>query len=159
MRRVVLVAVVVVAACKKGTPSLDHADVQANVAAEAAKQVGVKGTATCPNATPAAGSSFTCTVAFQGGGTLPFKVDQVDAAGNLTVAPVGDWLLGDMMERDLTTEMFLIGQPKAKVECGDAIMPVSLPANVQCTVTNGGATKKIAVAVAANRDVTWTPGP
>src|SRR5258706_16280490 len=105
MRRVVLIAVLV--ACGKGKPTLDHADVQGNVAAEAAKQVGVKvGSATCPQAAPAAGSSFTCNVAFQGGGALPFKVDQIDAAGNLAVAPVGEWLLGDKMERDLTTEMF-----------------------------------------------------
>jgi hypothetical protein len=159
MRRCAVLVCVLVG-CGKGKASLDPADVQAKVSAEAGKQVGVQvASATCPEAAPAAGSSFNCNVAFQGGGALTFKVDQVDAAGSLAIAPVGDWLLGDKMERDLVTEMFLIGHTKATVVCGDAVMPITLPAQVQCTVSGAGTTTKIAVAVDAKREVNWVLAP
>ena len=159
MRRYAVVVCALVA-CGKGKSTLDHSDVQTKVAAEAGKLVGVQAaTATCPETAPASGSSFNCNVAFQGGGALTFKVDQVDAAGSLAISPVGDWLLGDKMERDLVTEMFLIGHEKAKVDCGNAVLPVTLPAQVQCTVNGAGTTTKIAVAVDAKREVSWTLAP
>jgi hypothetical protein len=160
MRGCVVLGVVGLVACGRGKATLDQADVQAKVAAEAAKSVGVQvASATCPAASPKAGSSFECSVSFQGGGALTYKVDQVDANGSLAIAPKGDWLLGDRMERDLVTEMFLIGHPTAKVDCGNAVMPVTLPANVQCSVQGATGTTKIAVAVDANRQVNWTLVP
>ena len=158
-RRQALVFVVALAAgCGKKAGTLDRADVEQKVSAEASKVVGVTAAkATCPADTkPAAGNSFTCTVTFQGGGVLTFKVDQTDANGALSVAAVGDWLLGDLMEKDLVTEMFLIGHPGATVECGEAVMPIKLPHEVKCTVKKAGAEiTKVAVAVDASRNVEW----
>src|SRR5262245_36765883 len=96
MRRCVVLGLGLVA-CGGGKAALDPADLQAKVAAEASKRVGVQAaSATCPAASPAAGSSFECNVSFQGGGALPFKVDQIDATGSISIAPKGDWLLGDV---------------------------------------------------------------
>lgn len=158
MKRVVLVCVLV--GCGSKTATLDHADVQTKVGAEAAKLVGVPvANTTCPEAAPKSGASFNCNVTFQGGGALTFKVDQVDAAGSLAITPVGDWLLGDKMEKDLVTELFLVGHPKATVSCGDAVMPTTVPTQVTCTVQNAGPTTKVAVAVNAAREVNWTLTP
>jgi len=144
------------AACRKGA-SLDRADLQAKVGAEAARLTGVKvASTTCPAAvTPAAGATFTCDVAFVGGGALTLTVTQTDAAGSLTVRPVGDWLLGDAMEADLVTELFLLGHHDATVDCGGAVVPVQLPRQVRCTVKDGATTTGVDVAVDAQRGVTW----
>jgi hypothetical protein len=157
MRRTVVLGLVVVAACK-GETNLDRGEVEAQVSAEAAKRVGVPvQDAGCPKAIKAAaGSSFVCNVAFKGGGTLAFKVDQVDAAGALSINTSGDWLLGDKMETDLKTELFLIGHPEAKVDCGDAVLPSTLPTELKCKVQNAGtAATEVAVSVDASRKVHW----
>jgi hypothetical protein len=148
---------VLAAACAKKKPTLDQNDVQAKVTAEATKLVAAPAaSATCPSGiAAAAGTSFTCDVMFTGGGKLAFKVEETDAAGSLSVAPVGDWLLGDKMEIDLVTEMFLIGHKDATVDCGDAVRPISLPGQVTCTVKKGAATASIEVAVDAQRAVDW----
>ncbi|HEY5922025.1 MAG TPA: DUF4333 domain-containing protein [Kofleriaceae bacterium] len=153
-----MLVLVVVAACGKKAATLDRGEVEQKVGAEAAKLVGVKTAGvTCPaDIKPAAGASFTCAVKFQGGGTLTFKVSQTNDTGSLAVAADGDWLLGDTMEKDLVTELFLIGHPEATVECGDAVMPIKLPGQVQCTVKKAGtAVTKVAVAVDASRNVEW----
>ena len=159
MKRSVELGFVVLAACGGGgKATLDHADTQAKVAAEAEKRVGVPvAAATCPSkVTPASGSSFTCNVTFKGGGALTFKVDQVDAAGSLSIAPIGDWLLGDKMEQDLVTEMYLIGHKDAVVDCGTAVMPITLPVQVKCKVKKADATEgSVVVALDAQRNVDW----
>ena len=158
MRLSVLGLLLLVAACKKGETNLELSEVQAKVADEAKKRVGVEvQDAGCPKTIKAAaGSSFVCNVAFKGGGTLAFKVDQVDATGSLSIDTSGDWLLGDTMETDLRTELFLIGHPQAKVECGDAVIPTKLPAEVKCKVQNAGtAATEVAVSVDASRKVHW----
>ncbi len=156
MRRTTL-GLLILVACGGGKKSLDQADVQAKVGAEAADQVGVAAASTtCPGGLKAAaGTSFSCDVTFQGGGKLTFKVDQTDAAGSLSFSPVGDWLLGDKMETDLITEMFLIGNRDAAVDCGGAVVPITLPGSIQCSVTRGSASAKIEVAVDAQRNVDW----
>jgi hypothetical protein len=148
---------VLAVACAKKKATLDQSDVQAKVTAEATKLVGAPAaSATCPSGTAAAaGTSFTCDVTFAGGGKLSFNVAQTDGAGSLSITPVGDWLLGDKMESDLVTEMFLIGHKEATVDCGDAVRPITLPNKVTCNVKQGAATASIEVAVDAQRAVDW----
>jgi hypothetical protein len=158
MRRSVELGIVVLAACGGGATSLDRADVEAKVIAEAAKRTGVPVQAAgCPNAIKAAtGASFVCSVSFRGGGTLAFEVEQADATGTLAIDTTGDWLLGDKMETDLRTELFLIGHPQATVDCGDAVIPVTLPTEVKCKVANAGtAATEVAVSVDGSRRVDW----
>jgi hypothetical protein len=158
MRQSVLGLVLLVAACKGGETKLDQSEVQAKVADEAKKRVGVEvQDAGCPKTIKAAaGSSFVCNVTFKGGGTLAFKVEQVDASGSLSVDTSGDWLLGEKMETDLKTELFLIGHPEAKVDCGDAVIPTTLPTEKKCKVQNAGtAATEVAVSVDAARKVHW----
>ncbi len=156
--RCCVIGFVVLAACGGGKAKVDRADAQAKVGEEAAKLVGIAvASTTCPaDIAAGAGTSFACEVTFTGGGVLTFKVEQTDATGTLVVTPAGDWVLGDRMEKDLETEMFLLGHEAATVECGNAVMPVTIPAQVQCTVKNAGATAtKVAVAVDKDRNVDW----
>ena len=141
-----------------GKPVLDAADVRRKVSDAAAARVGVPvANAACPGGIkPAAGASFTRDVSFQGGGKLAFSVTQTDAAGALAVAPVGDWMLGDRMETDLATEMFLIGRHDARVDCGDAVMPLALPGQLECAVTGAPGPARIKVTVDAQRAVDWS---
>jgi hypothetical protein len=135
---------------------LDRGAVQLEVAAAAKAQVGVAArTVTCPDQQPAAsGTSFTCDVAFEGGGALAFAV-RVEAAGSLAIAPTGAWMRGDQMAADLTTEMFLLGHDQATVDCGGAVIAVQVPGATTCKVTQGGKTADVEVAVDAQRDITW----
>jgi hypothetical protein len=136
---------VLAVACAKKKATLDQSDVQAKVTAEATKLVGAPAaSATCPSGTAAAA-----------GTSLSFNVAQTDGAGSLSITPVGDWLLGDKMESDLVTEMFLIGHKEATVDCGDAVRPITLPNKVTCNVKQGAATASIEVAVDAQRAVDW----
>lgn len=158
MRRMLLCSIVATGAgCKKKSAVLDHEAVQTQVAAEASELVGVKTTGViCPKSQkPATGGTFDCEARFEGGGALTFKVKQLDGAGTLAVEPHGDWLRGDEMEADLAGEMFLLGHEEASVECGDAVMPVTLPGKVSCAIKNGAKTASVDVAIDAQRDVTW----
>ena len=152
MRRLGLL--LIVAGCGGGKATLDRGDVQQKVAAEAAKLVGeATSGATCADVKPS--GSFTCDVSFKGGGKLPFTVNN-DGAGTLTITAGGDWLLGDKMEKDLEGELFILGEKDAKVDCGDAVRPVKLPAQAECSVKKaGGAATKVVVTVDASRKVDW----
>lgn len=157
MRRSAVLGVVVLAACG-GKSKLDSSDMEAKIAAEAKRLVGIDvASVKCPKDIAAkTGSTFSCDVTFAGGGALAFKVDQVDASGALSVAPVGDWLLGDKMAQDLKTELFLIGHEDAVVECGDAVIPIQVPSETRCTVKNAGTTAtEVIVMVDRERNVDW----
>jgi hypothetical protein len=154
------VATLALLACKGGG-HLDKTDLEAKVAAEATRQIGVAATAACDAAPATSGAKTHCTATFTGGGTLPMSVTQVDGSGAIRVTPDGAWLRGDLVAKDLSGELALRGEQNAAVDCGGAVIPIQTPGSVSCGIKIGGAPdpRKAKIEIDAAGAVTWDLAP